>query len=689
MNFADTFREEAADLLVDLESNLLELEENPEDSELINAVFRALHTIKGSGAMFGFDEISGFAHEVENVFEEVRNGGIHVTPLLISLTLKSRDIISKLLEGQTGLDEDIDKVLHGLNQVREAKAVLDLPDVFDATETVKSEPVEDVSTFRIRFNPHRDILHNGTNPIFLIEELYSLGDCDITTHFEQLPVLAELDPESCYTSWDIVLSTSRSEDAIRDVFVFVEDECDLEIESLVVEEEAPGKKLGEILVERGDISEEDLEATLKMQNPLGQLLVETGKVSPQKIESALVEQKHVQETRQRQVTNKRSSSIRVKSEKLDDLVDLVGELVTVQARLSQVASSVADSQLLSVAETVEQLTWELRDTAMSIRMLPIGTTFDKFKRLVRDLSQDLGKEIQLKTTGSETELDKNVLEQLNDPMIHLIRNSVDHGIELPELRKERGKPSLGTIQLSARHAGSNVIISIRDDGGGMKKDKILAKARLKGLVKDSDELSDREIFNLIFLPGFSTNEQVTSTSGRGVGMDVVKKNIEALSGTIDVFSEAGKGSEVRLQLPLTLAIIEGLLVQVKKSFYVIPLSLVEECIELPTEKSGNRIINLRGEFVPYIHLWEQFDLGVSDCPHQQIVLTHFNDTKLGIVVDRVVGEHQTVIKNLGSMFHDISEISGATILGDGTLALILDLMKLFKSSRDNTRAHNH
>lgn len=678
MDFAETFKEEAFELLGDLESNLLELEKDPSDSELINAVFRALHTIKGSGAMFGFDRISEFSHEVENIYERVRLGELLVDPTLVSLTLDSQDLIRKMLEGEDVQDSDLQQVLSQLEAFRESPKT---PESKPAEKIAEAETEQEETTYRIRFEPFPDLLQNGSDPSLLLDELHELGPCIVTTKLDKVPPFSQMDPEHCYCSWQIMLSTTRGEDAIRDVFIFVEDECELHIEETDTSEEAPIERLGEILIKRGDLSEETLNKTLEKQRPIGELLTKQGALSPEKVENALAEQNHLRQARERTISKRRTTSIRVQSEKLDTLVDLVGELVTIQARLSQIAMGSHDSQLINVAETVEQLTWELRDSAMSIRMLPIGTTFDKFKRLVRDLSKELGKEIQLKTSGSETELDKNVLEQLNDPMVHLIRNSIDHGIETPETRIEAGKDPQGSIHLSAHHAGANVIISIRDDGGGMDKERILEKAISKGLVDPEQHLNESDIFGMILLPGFSTKAKITSTSGRGVGMDVVKKNIEALNGSIEIFSEPGSGTEMKLKLPLTLAIIEGLLVEVSNSFYVIPLSLVEECIELPLGESKNRVINLRGEFVPYIFLQENFDLEESQHQHRQIVLTQFEETKLGIVVDRVVGEHQTVIKNLGSLFKDVEEVSGATILGDGTLALILDVPKLYRSAQ--------
>jgi two-component system chemotaxis sensor kinase CheA len=372
--------------------------------------------------------------------------------------------------------------------------------------------------------------------------------------------------------------------------------------------------------------------------------------------------------------------VRVSSDKLDALVDLVGELVTLQARISQVSLIVHDTQLTSMSEQLERLTADLRDNAMTLRMLPIGTTFSKFKRLVRDLSDDLGKKIEMETSGAETELDKTVIEKLNDPLIHLIRNCIDHGIETPDVRAKAGKSETGTIKLSALHSGASVIITVEDDGAGLNRKAILSKAIQRGIVGPDDELSDEELCCMIFAPGFSTAQKVTSVSGRGVGMDVVKKEIESLGGFVTVKSEEGKNTRVILSIPLTLAIIEGFLVKVGSDFYVLPLSSVEACIELTQEEraqhKGRRIINFRNEILSYVRLRDVFEIEGDEREIEQIVVVRSLDMRVGFVVDQVIGDYQTVIKSLGRIYKDVEGVSGATILGDGTVALILDINKL-------------
>ncbi|MGM0673740.1 MAG: chemotaxis protein CheA, partial [Spirochaetota bacterium] len=374
------------------------------------------------------------------------------------------------------------------------------------------------------------------------------------------------------------------------------------------------------------------------------------------------------------------SSIRVSSEKLDNLVDLVGEIVTLQARLSQTTAQLGDSNLNTISENFERLTDELRDSTMSIRMLPIGTTFSKFRRLVRDLSQELGKEVEMVAAGGETELDKTVIERLNDPLVHVIRNAIDHGIERPEVREKAGKPRTGTVTLSAEHAGAEVLIRITDDGAGLEQASILEKARSRGLIRGDEDLSEQEIYQLLFAPGFSTADSVTSVSGRGVGMDVVKKEIDNLGGSVHIESTPGSGTTFRLNIPLTLAIIDGLLVKIGGQHYVFPLSAVGECIELTEEmrgsESGGHIINNRGDVLPYVRLRDVFGIEGAIDGIEQVVVVYSQQGTVGFVVDSVIGDFQTVIKNLGKLYRDLEGISGATILGDGTVALILDLQKL-------------
>jgi two-component system chemotaxis sensor kinase CheA len=547
-----------------------------------------------------------------------------------------------------------------------------------------SEGYGSAVTYRIRFVPEQDLFLTGTNPVALLSELASLGEYFVFSNMSYVPTLDKYDPEYCYTYWDIVLVSEKGIDSIRDVFIFVEGHCRLSVEiideDVLVDRDREYKKLGEVLIERGDLTSEELERVLSEHKSLGQELIGRELIDSGKIESALLEQKVVRDDRIKRHTADTATSIRVTSEKLDNLVNLVGELVTAQARLSQTAYEKSDPEIVNIAEVIELLTWELRDTAFSIRMLPIGSTFSKYTRLVRDLSSEMGKEVNLITEGGETELDKTVIEKLNDPLTHLIRNCIDHGLEDPEKREADGKSRCGTITLSAHHSGADVLIKISDDGSGLDESSIRKRAIEKGLIPKDADIRGSDIYSVIFSPGFSTAARVSSISGRGVGLDIVKKYVEALRGSVEVESEKGAGTTVTIRLPLTLAIIEGLQVDVRGEKYIIPMSMVDECVELKSDDieraHGRHMASVRGEIIPYIRLNEWFSIDGETPDIEQIVITDKEGFKVGFVVDYVVGEHQTVIKTLGKVYSEVEGIMGATILGDGSVSLILDIPRL-------------
>ncbi|HPA84854.1 MAG TPA: chemotaxis protein CheA, partial [Deltaproteobacteria bacterium] len=655
-----------------------------------------MHTIKGSGAMFGFDEIATFTHTIETVYDLIREGKLSVDEDLISLTLRSCDQIKAMLSASEGEVQADDALTLEISSAFKRLIPAEPDDAAQNARCGISEGGEEdidekaEATFRIRFRPHRELFQNGTNPVPLLNELRSLGHARIICHLKDIPDLHEIDPEACYTSWDIILTTDKEDNAIRDVFIFVEHVSDIEItlidDSNGIEEEEY-KKIGEILFDRGDISLSDLENILGRQKKIGEMLVESGKARRSEVQSALVEQEHVRELRKKRVAasvGEGASSIRVASHKLDSLVNLVGELVTVQARLSQLSAQRNDTDLTLVSEEVERLTAELRDNAMGMRMLPIGTIFAKFKRLVRDLSTELGKEVNFATSGEETELDKTVIDKLGDPLVHLIRNSIDHGIESPDARKAAGKPAEGTIRLTAEHSGAHVLISVSDDGAGLDTEAIRSKAIEKGLISPDAAMSEKDLFELILSPGFSTAKSISKVSGRGVGMDVVTSSIESFGGTVEIASVRGRGTTITLKLPLTLAIIDGLLVTISDEFFVIPLNAVVECIELSDEDRrhthGRNLARVREEIVPYIPLREAFALGGGKPSIEQVVVTEVGERRIGFVVDKVVGQHQTVIKNMGKFLRHVDGVSGATIMGDGTVALILDINKITQQS---------
>ncbi|MGA2649795.1 MAG: chemotaxis protein CheA [Terracidiphilus sp.] len=645
--FKQSFREEAREILVELEAALLELNENTADLEIVGRIFRGLHTIKGSGAMFGFDQLAAFTHNLETAFDEVRNGRLPVGAELIDLTLSALDQIRALLEeGAGGPPADPEACAQILSKVRKLAGI---PAQQSAREKAPpSCPVPDTGPIRewhIRFAPGPDMIRNGANPFLLFEELRQLGGLSLRASMAAIPPLAELDPERCYVSWEMVLATAAGADAIRDVFIFVEDGCELTIEAAAATE-ATARALEEP----------------RVQTP--------GRRSYDKPDNV--------------------SSLRVPAAKLDQFVDLVGELVTVQARLSELAGRLDDPEVAQVSEEIERLTSALRENSMNIRMLPIRATFEKFRRLVHDLARDLGKDVELTMEGADTELDKTVIDQLGDPLMHLIRNSMDHGISSPGVRAANGKRPTAAIHLSARHSGASVLIAVSDDGNGIDAEAVRRSAIEKGLVPADAQLTEAETFALIFQPGFSTAKKVTDVSGRGVGMDVVRQRVDSLRGTIEVVSKPGVGTTVTLRLPLTLAIIDGLLVGVGDACFVLPLANTLECIELTRadieHANGKHLANVRGELIPYLRLREHFNIRTTRPAIEQIMIVETEEGRFGFAVDQVLGNCQTVIKSLGRFYRHVQVVSGATILGNGTVALILDPQRL---AQDALRAAVH
>jgi len=675
----ETFRVEANDLFEQLETALLDIEANPGDRELIDTAFRALHTIKGSGAMFGFERAAAFTHHVENAFDMVRKGSLAVSPTLVEIALRAKDHIRDLINAP----ENADKMTGEIILKDLALLVGDMPAGDAGRPAPTPKPEVKRTTFRLHIALAQNAMMTGSNPLRLLDELRELGECSVVPVTNAIPPLEEIDPFGCYMAWDCVLTTEKPRSAIDDVFIFVIDDMDLTVEEV----EVSPKLLGEILVERGAVSPEILQNALEGQEKLGNILVKEGVLSNDKLRAALAEQGHLKNEQDRAA--KEGSVVKVAAEKLDELMDQVGELVIAQARLRQLAEKSDDILLKSIVEEIERLSGHLRDVSMGIRMVPIGTLFGKFRRLVRDLSNELGKQVQLSWSGEETEIDKTVIERLHDPLVHLIRNSIDHGVERVEDREAAGKPREGRVHLSAVHSGAQVLISIKDDGKGLDRTRIRAKAEETGLVAPDQELTDNELFNLIFHPGFSTAQKITNVSGRGVGMDVVKRMIDHLRGTIDIVSTPGEGATFTLRMPLTLAIIDGLLVRVAGERYVIPLSAVEECIELSSEddarSTGRDFLNIRGDLVPFIRLRKMFNLSGPAALYPKVVVVSAGEFRFGVVVDQLLGGHQTVIKSLSKLHADIPTFSGATILGDGGVALILDVPRLldFSQSRED------
>lgn len=660
----ETFRTEAAELLETLQAGLMELEQTPGDLGLVDSVFRALHTIKGSGAMFGYTAAAAFVHEFETVFDSVRKGKTPASPALIRIALGACDHIHTLVQSPDVSSDGGGPILDALRQA-----------VGDGTEqpmevAAESSAAHSASGWKVRFRLPSDSLVLGTNPILLLEELSAFGPCDIRALLGGVPELGALDPEASYLGWEVTLRADVPRESIEDVFMFLSmPGDDLVIQPL--DADAP------IMTERHDDNENiDSVGNAAPSNPQG---AATGAGRSDGGNGA-------SPARSFRV-DKAGTSLRVPAERLDSLMDRVGELVIAQARLSQLASISTDQNLKSVAEDMERLSASLRDTTMGIRMVPIGSLFGRFRRLVHDLSHDLGKEIDFVTHGEETELDKTMIEQLADPLVHLIRNAADHGLERPDVRLANGKSPAGTLRLSAVYAGAEVAISIADDGAGLDAVRIRAKAAEAGLIAADQALTEAELFQLIFHPGFSTAKEVTALSGRGVGMDVVKKTIEGLRGSIEITSKPGQGTTATLRLPLTLAIIDGLLVRVGDGCYTIPLAAVEECVELPPEadiaSKGRSFLNVRGALVPFLRLRDLFRTDAPADLYPKVVIVSSGETRVGLVVDQIIGNNQTVIKQLSTLHSGLKNFSGATILGDGTVALILDVLNLVGSGQDS------
>ncbi len=651
------FLVEAGDLLDQVEQDLLDLGANLQDANLINAVFRGLHTLKGSGAMFGFEALASFTHHCESAFDQVRKGKAAATPELVEAILAAKDHMAALLDpaAPTG-GEAGERILDHLRGIMDVAG--DQP---TASAPVAEQPAAPPGTgWSIRFYLPGEAMVNGLNPLGLLDELRELGDARVALLRDRLPTLDQFDPTQCYFGWDVTLRGNATRDDIEDVFMFVIDDMELQLEPLAAQPLAATPIAEEAPAAASTSPAFDPPAppsTSVMAAPT------TSAATPSAAKDRPVE------------------NVRVPAERLDELMNRVGELVIAQSRLSQIAQDSAHPALRSVSEDIARLSSELRDTMMVLRMVPVATLFGRFRRLVHDLAQETGKTIELIHEGESTELDKTVIERLADPMIHLIRNSCDHGLETPDDRLAMGKPAAGILRLRAQQSGGEVIIAIEDDGKGLDRDRIRAKAETNGLIQPGQALSDPELYQLIFQPGFSTAAQVTNLSGRGVGMDVVKRTIESLRGTIDIASTSGKGSTISLRIPLTLAIIEGLLVRVGEGHYVIPLGAVEECIELSLEEDlrsrGRSFINLRDRLVPFLRLREMFATGTKPDVFQKIVvISTGNGERVGLVVDQIVGSYQTVIKSMSTLHRNVSTFSGATILGDGSVALILDIAQL-------------
>ena len=694
-----TFFAESRELLDAMEATLLALGQEC-DPETINAIFRAAHTIKGSAGLFGLDAVVAFTHVVESVLDEVREGRVAIDDELVALLLQCGDHIRALVDAVEADANQLDPELtaHGkplLAQLRRhlapaAGQALVVQDEKAADERNANPDYEhDPWHISVRFGPN--VLRNGMDPLSFIRYLGTLGTITgIVTVHEAMPPAEEMDPESCYLGFEIAFKSKADKATIESVFDFVLDDCSLRIvpprsrieEFIALIDSLPkdAARLGDMLVRCGTVTAHELEAALKAHKQtvgqrlplIGDMLVEPAIVAAPVVAAALDKQKRVKEGKAQE-----SQSVRVDADKLDRLINLVGELIIASAGANLMARKARNVELQEVNSVLSALVEEVRDSALQLRMVKIGATFSRFQRVVHDVSRELGKDIQLVVSGEDAELDKTVVEKIGDPLMHLVRNAIDHGIDSPDLRAARGKPAIGTVRLNAYHDSGSIVIEVGDDGGGLNREKILAKAVERGLLEAGKTLSDAEIYALIFEPGFSTAAAVTNLSGRGVGMDVVKRNIVALRGSVSIMSVPEQGTTVTVRLPLTLAIINGFQIGVGKAVFVVPLDMVDECVEFSAEP-GHDYINLRGQVLPFIRLRDLFDVAGPASARPNIVVVKHAGQKFGLAVDTLLGEAQTVIKPLSKMFSQVRGISGSSILGSGDVALILDVPALMQ-----------
>jgi two-component system chemotaxis sensor kinase CheA len=707
-----TYIAEARELLQDMEDSLLRLENEPDDADTIGAIFRAAHTIKGSAGLFNLDPIVKFTHIVEDVLDRVRDGEVAIENELVAVLLESCDHMLYLVNVVAAQGEQLDDAakareidLRKRLQAYQADVHAKGGSSKETRVTVAEEgdiPLTssggEVSSdnWHISLRFGQNVLRDGMDPLSFLRYLSKIGYIvSVTTLPDAMPGAEQMDAETCYLGFEIDFKSDADKAAIANVFEFVREGSLIHIlpphskltEYIGLIRSLPENeiRLGEILVTTGALTQQELNDGLSAQQtgarpdgtttPLGKILIEQGSVEKEVVQAALDKQTQAKDSK-----NKESRHIRVHADKLDELISLVGELVIAGAGANTLAHRSNDSALQEATSEISRLVEEIRDSALNLRMVQIGETFNRFQRVVRDVGKELGKDIDLLITGAETELDKTVVEKIGDPLMHLVRNAMDHGIESAERRQAAGKPVKGTLRLNAYHDSGSIVIEISDDGGGLNRERILQKAIERGLVAEGATPSDQEIYNLIFEAGFSTAESVTNLSGRGVGMDVVRRNITALRGTVNLDSEAGVGTTVSIRLPLTLAIIDGFLVGVGKSSYVVPLDMVLECIELTDEQRqttrDHSYLNLRGEVLPFVLLREHFEIEGAGARRENVVVVQYAGKKAGLVVDELMGEFQTVIKPLGKLFSNLRGISGSTILGSGEVALIVDVPSL-------------
>jgi len=701
----DTFLAEGAELLSAMESVLLRCEQGSADAETINELFRAAHTIKGSAGLFGLDAIVAFTHVVESVLDRARSESLPISAAAAAILLECTDHIAQLVEavaaGEQGEDPALTKagakVLKRLAKetgyAPARKATKGQPVAAAAAKTESYSADSDDQqraageTWHVSVRFGESVLKNGMDPLSFIRYLTTLGTIvGIVIVDDALPPLAQFDAENSYLGFEMAFKTDTDKAKIEAAFEFVRDDCTLHVlpphspiadfAALFRNGKESIQRMAEFLGQCGSLTALEVQVCLSMQEG-GDELASAQATEDTSSEAAAAAKAGKDEPRApKEAKSPDNRSIRVDGDKLDKLIDWIGELIIAGAATGSIARQAGLPVLNESAQQLARIVGEIRDQALKLRMVQIGSTFSRFHRVVRDVARETGKDINLEIGGGETELDRTLVEGIADPLTHLVRNAIDHGIETPEVRQSRGKAATGTVKLNAYHDAGSVVIEVADDGGGLKRDRIVQKATERGLITAGQVLTDEQVFSLIFEPGFSTAEQVTNLSGRGVGMDVVKRNITALRGTVEVRSESGRGTRVCIRLPLTLAIIDGFQVGVGQSQFVIPLDLVEECVEMESAggaAEGVGHITLHGSVLPLIHLHHMFDIRQKPGRRQSVVVVRGAGKRVGIVVDELLGELQAVIKPLSRLFSQLQGIGGSTILGTGKVALILDV----------------
>lgn len=679
--FSQVFFEESLEGLESMESELLKLDVNEPEDESINTIFRAAHSIKGGSATFGFTQVANYTHLLETLLDEIRDGRRQMTSEHQDMLLLSVDLLRNMIDALMRKTDFNDPLLSQLEKRFTAELEGDSKDVpGDDTTQADTKQTPDERLWHIDFQAGIDILRCGNDPLLMFTELRELGELTVKLTEESYTDFADIDPEACYLNWQLELVTEQKIERLKEVFEWVEDECTIHYSSSVID--------------TGETKEQQGASESALATPVPESTQASTSASDSQ-PAEVVKPKIVS-----QAKSPEGGSIRVSIEKIDLLINMVGELVITQAMLGQIGQQdeIDEESLLSMKQGLEQLashTRDLQESVMQIRMLPISFAFNRFPRLVRDIGQQLGKKVDLILKGEDTELDKTVMEKIVDPMVHLVRNSLDHGLETPEIRASKGKPETGSITLNAFHQGGNIIIEIIDDGAGLDTDRILQKARDKGLVADDEELSTEAIHQLIFKAGFSTADAVSDLSGRGVGMDVVRRNINELNGTIELKSTQDKGSRFTIRLPLTLAILDGQLVRIGHHTYVVPLVSIHESLQVEPQRinrisEDHELVRLRDEYLPVIKVFQEFDheADAVEIKDGLVMVVDSNNEKIGLLVDELLSQQQVVIKSLEDNYNKVPGVSGATILGDGTVALIIDISGLVSlAGITNTNEH--